>query len=139
MDDFVGVKAALFVGEKLLVFLRDDKPGLRFAGMWDFPGGGREGDETPFECLAREVGEEFGIILRPESVLWQKEYPAMHDPTLRAYFIAARITQEDIDVIKFGSEGQKWALMDTQEFLTRDDVVPHLKGRLSDYLKEVGA
>ena len=135
MNDFVGVKAALLFESKLLVFLRDNKPGLRFAGMWDFPGGGRENEETPFECLAREVDEEFSIKLKPEAVIWQKAFPAMHDPKLIGYLAVARISKEDIDGIKFGSEGQKWTLMDVQEFLDRDDVVPHLKDRLSEYLK----
>ena len=44
---FHGVKAALLFGDKILVYKRDDKPGLRFANLWDMPGGGREGDETP--------------------------------------------------------------------------------------------
>ena len=136
MSNFVGVKVALLFGDKLLVFLRDDKPGLRFAGMWDFPGGGRENNETPFECIVREVDEEFSIKMKPESILWQKAFPAMHDPKLTGYFMVARITQGDIDDIKFGSEGQKWTLMAVEEFLSRDDVVPHLKERLSTYLKE---
>ena len=135
-DDFVGVKAALFLGDKLIVFLRDNKPGLRFANLWDFPGGGREGNETPFETLEREVKEEFGIQLMQDSVIWQKEYPAMHDSSLRAYFMAANISQVQADSIVFGEEGQKWTLMTVREFLSRDDVVPHLKGRLTDYLNE---
>ena len=135
--NFVGVKAALFIENKLLVFLRDNKPDLRFPNMWDFPGGGREASETPFETLEREVKEEFGIQVMKDSIVWQKEYPAMHDPALRAYFMVVKISQEQVGAITFGSEGQKWELMETGEFLSRDDVVPHLKGRLKDYLDRV--
>lgn len=81
MQPFNGVKAALIHDGELVMFLRDNKPGLRFANLWDFPGGGREGEETPAECLIREVQEEFSITLDPTSIIWQREYPAMNDPT----------------------------------------------------------
>ena len=134
MNGFVGVKIALFCDNKLLVCLRDNTLGLRFANLWDFPGGGREKSETPVECAIREVNEEFAIKLVPDSIVWQKEYPAMHDSTLRAYFMVAKISQNEIDNIKFGGEGQRWKLMSIDEFLSRNDAVPHLKQRLQDYL-----
>lgn len=138
LDDFVGVKIALFIGDKLLVYLRDNKPGLRFAGLWDFPGGGREESETPEETVIREVQEEFSIKLKPDLIMWKKEYPAMVEVGRKAYFCAAKLPQKTIDEIKFGDEGQKWSLMDVNEFLSRNDVVPHLKVRLSDYLQLKG-
>ena len=137
MNDFVGAKAALLYENKLLVFLRDNKTTIPFPNMWDFPGGGREGNETPLECLAREMMEEFGITLKPESVIWEKQHPSMHQPGLFGYFFVARITKEDIDTIAFGNEGQHWQLMGIEEFLAHKDAVPHLKNRLSDYLNNI--
>lgn len=134
--DFHGAKAAVMIGEDLLVFLRDNKPGLRFANMWDFPGGGREGNESPFECLQREVEEEFGLQIQSSQVKWQKEYPAMHDPNERAFFFVISLSSETTSHIKFGSEGQRWQLMSVAEFLEREDAVPLLKGRLRDYLEQ---
>jgi len=45
--------------DKVLIARRraDDKQ----AGKWEFPGGKIEGNETPQECLRREMREEFGI------------------------------------------------------------------------------
>jgi hypothetical protein len=52
---FGGTKIALLCGDHAVVYLRDDKPGIPFPGMWDLPGGGREGNEGPIECGIREV------------------------------------------------------------------------------------
>lgn len=134
-EDFVGVKAALLFEDKLLVYLRDDKPGLRFAGLWDFPGGGREGDETPADTLLREIKEEFSIQIDPKAIVWQKQYPAMIEQERKAYFCVVRLTKEDVGKIRFGTEGQRWEFIAADSFLSRDDVVPHLKLRFSDYLK----
>ena len=53
LTDFQGCKIALFCGDKLLVILRDDKENIPWPNMWELPGGGREGDESPFDCAAR--------------------------------------------------------------------------------------
>jgi len=61
---------ALFLGDRLVTLLRDDKPGLAWAGMWDLPGGGREGDEGPLACACRETREEVGIDPTGLAPLW---------------------------------------------------------------------
>ena len=61
--DFTGSKIALICGNKVLTILRDDKDDIPCPNMWELPGGGREGDESPFECVAREVYEEAKIGL----------------------------------------------------------------------------
>jgi len=131
--EFNGAKIALMLDGKLLMHLRDDKPGLFNANMWDFPGGGREGDESPEECAIREVQEEFSISLNPGAIVWKKEYPAQKDPNQKAYFLVAAISQSDAGSIEL-TEGQRWAFLSEEDFFARTDVIDALKGRFQDYL-----
>ena len=49
---------------RLVVYLRDDKPDLPFPNHWDLFGGHLERYETPEQALVREVKEEVGIELK---------------------------------------------------------------------------
>jgi 8-oxo-dGTP diphosphatase len=50
----------IFINKKnqILLFLRDGTPGIPYPNMWDIPGGHVEGNETPEECIVREMKEE---------------------------------------------------------------------------------
>ena len=103
------------------------------ANMWDFPGGGREGDETPEACAIREVKEEFGLDLSKSAIIWQGIYKAQKDPTQNAIFLVAEMNNVDTNNITL-TEGQGWKLFDQETFFAQTDVIDSLKGRFSDYL-----
>lgn len=48
---------------EILLYLRDNKPGIPFPNHWDLIGGHLEEGETPEEALVREVKEELNIDL----------------------------------------------------------------------------
>ncbi|MCE5346690.1 MAG: NUDIX domain-containing protein [Bacteroidales bacterium] len=48
---------------EILLYLRDNKPGIPFPHYWDLIGGHVEEGETPEEALVREVKEEIDIDL----------------------------------------------------------------------------
>ena len=133
--DFTGSKTALFCGDKLLTILRDDKSNIPYPNTWELPGGGREGDESPFECAAREVYEELRIHLTEDCLLWSKVYPSMLFEGKESVFLVGKLTQEQFDSIVFGDEGQGYKLMRIEEFLGSDRVVPQLQDRVRDYLE----
>ena len=133
--EFSGCKIALLCDDRLLTILRDDKASIPYPNMWELPGGGREGEETPFECVQREVFEELGLKLEEADIVWAKAYPGMLDPDKTSIFMVGTITQEDFASIVFGDEGQAYQMMDVSQFLADDKVIPQLQDRLSDYLE----
>lgn len=135
---FNGAKAAFFCGSRILTCLRDDRPGLRWPGHWDLPGGGREGEETAEDCLLRELHEEFGLTLPPDRLEHRLVLPAMDFPGQTAVFFAGRITEAELAAIRFGDEGQGWAAMETAAFLTRPDAVPALQDRVRRVIGHYG-
>ena len=52
--------AFLTNGERVLLYLRDDKPDISYPDFWAPLGGHLEGGETPREALEREIEEEIG-------------------------------------------------------------------------------
>ena len=135
--DFSGAKIVLKCEDRLLTYLRDDKPGIPFPGLWDLPGGGREAGEPPAECAMREACEEFGLRIPVLRIVWSRRYPSPSGG-LDSHFLVAPLLAGEIEQITFGSEGQRWQMMTVDRFLTRKDAVPDLQARLADYIAECG-
>lgn len=53
---------------EVLLYLQDDKPDILYPRMWSLLGGMLEPDETPAECIVREIEEEIGVQLDPATV-----------------------------------------------------------------------
>lgn len=59
------VAAVALVDDQGRVLLARRPAGKAMAGLWEFPGGKVEEDETPEEALLRELVEELGITILP--------------------------------------------------------------------------
>ncbi len=128
-ESFDGAKAALFVADRLLVIRRDDRPDIAFPGALDFPGGGRERDESPEATLAREMREEVGLEMGRADVLWRQRFVGATRPGPVWFFVLHMNAEAEADVV-FGDEGQGWSLMTPQAFLDAPDAIPALQARL---------
>jgi 8-oxo-dGTP pyrophosphatase MutT (NUDIX family) len=65
--------AILHNGQVLLIQHKEHGNGHSY---WLLPGGGREADETPEQCLTREVHEETGLTITVERLLLDDPAPA---------------------------------------------------------------
>ena len=131
--DFSGAKLILLLGRNLVVLRRDHTPGIPWPGMLDFPGGGREADETPELCVLRETREEIGLCLTPADLHWKH---LRHGDGNPSWFFAAKLPAVSVRDIIFGGEGTGWQLMPPARFLDRADAIPHFQRVLSLYLAQ---
>ena len=131
---FHGAKLALIVGDKLAVILRDDKPSIPSPNHWDMPGGGREGCETPLECVLRETHEELNIHVDPAAVVWGKRFPY---PDGDRWFFAAYVDEAVANTIRLGDEGQTWGLKTPEEYAGLPNNIVRFSDRLKMYLSGI--
>ena len=136
--DFNGTKLALLHGADILTYLRDDIPSIGWAGRWDLPGGGREGQETPEACVLRELEEEFGLTFGPERLVLAQEIVSITAPGRQAWVFAGHISEAEIGRIRFGDEGQFWKMMPLAQFLVHPQGIPPLQDRFRAFLGAAG-
>ena len=107
-----------------------------FGGLWEFPGGKREKNETIEACLKREVLEELGVSVRPEKLLCQRSYGnEKREVRLFFYFCA----WENGDPQAIDCQDFCWVSSDMfqqYKFLPGDlEVVEDLRLHWEDYFK----
>jgi 8-oxo-dGTP diphosphatase len=84
----------LIKDDKVLIARR--KQGQSHAGLWEFPGGKIEYNETPQECLERELEEELGLLVRAGRIIAESEDHSDHGSfsilAIKAELISGEIT-----------------------------------------------
>ena len=100
----------LFVNDRdeVLLILRDDIPQIRYPNMWDIPGGTVREDETPEECIIREIEEELGLVLTGLVLFERREF---QDRVEFTFWQRADFDVEEIDL----TEGQRLAWFSEKE------------------------
>jgi mutator protein MutT len=93
----------IFHGGKLLITQRHKDSHL--GGLWEFPGGKLEANETFEQCLVREIREELGIEISSGELFEdiQHDYP---DKSVRLKFFRCRLVFGEPQAI--GCAAFKW-------------------------------
>ena len=126
--EFRGAKLILFLGDDLLILRRDHTEGIPWPGYLDFPGGSREPGESAIDCALRETVEEVGLIIPPEVVSWD----LMQDGL---WYFAAHLPAACVEDVVWGGEGEGWMVMSPEDYITREDAIPHFRTVLRCYLQ----
>lgn len=89
--DAIEVVAALIRDDAGRYLITRRRQGTHLAGLWEFPGGKREADETLEQSLRRELAEELGAVFAVdelfETVRWI--YP---EKAVVLHFFRCRVT-----------------------------------------------
>jgi len=121
----INVAAGIILkGNKVLVAKRpNDK---HQGGLWEFPGGKMEKDESPFQALVRELKEELGIRIKDARPLKDLNYQ-YSDKKVRLFFF----TINSFEGQAKGLEGQQIQWVELQklhllEFPAANQVIVNL-------------
>lgn len=102
---------------QVLLFLRDDKPGIPYPNRWDILGGHIEPGESPAECIAREMREEIGYAVRGPK-LYTAFFSEMDQTQQYIFWERAEFDLKNVTL----HEGQrlKWFTLDELEAMDDD-------------------
>ncbi len=131
-NDYAGAKVLLFLGPDLLILRRDHTPGIPWPGLLDFPGGAREGAETPEACAIRETREETGLVVSESALEFVRLRPSASGMN---WYFAAHLSAAATSDVVFGGEGAGWLVMTPQDYLAAQDAIPPFQQVLAGYLE----
>lgn len=131
--EFSGAKGLVYIGDKIIVYRRDNKTDS-FPLCLDLPGGGSEKGESPFETFKREIKEEFGIEITEKDITYSfRKNSQIHIGT-KTFFIVVKTKFNEKDIV-FGNEGSEWMLMTVEEFMSRPDAIEKQQNRVREYMQ----
>ena len=115
---------------KILLIRRDNKPTIPNPNMWSIPGGQVEKGESFDEALVREIKEEIGITPKNYQLL------GFFETEKQNAIYLLELTNEEIQEIKLGDEGQELKWFKPQE-IADIDAVPIVKDFFQKNAKKI--
>ena len=84
--------AILFLHDKYILQLRDNKPTIAAPSQWSLFGGMKKTSETPLEAISREIYEELSIQPAEFHYLWFTDYLATFESeVIRTWFFCSDV------------------------------------------------
>ena len=84
--------AVIFNQGNILISQRDDSSHL--SGLWEFPGGKREDNETFEECVRREIQEELNVEVAVQDLFEAVEYEYAEKIVLLKFYLCQYVRGE---------------------------------------------
>ncbi|MDD3695230.1 MAG: NUDIX domain-containing protein [Lentisphaeria bacterium] len=109
MTLLVEVCAAVILDQSGLL-LATRAPGKDLSGQWELPGGKLHSQETPAECISRELHEELRLRVEQASLFLSMVHHYPHK-SIRLHFLHCRLSRQD----PMPQEGQKTARFNSAE------------------------
>jgi len=132
----ISSKGLVYLGDELLIYRRGPEAPTHPLFL-DVPGGRTEEGETPFQTFQREVNEEFGLTISPETITWARGYHLENHLGKTAYFLVSHLPDTRLDDVRFGDEGIEYMAMSPLDFVKRVDVYQPFIDRTKEYLNSL--
>ena len=122
---------------RLLLQVRDDIPTIPYPGKVGLFGGHSEGNETPLECVVREIREELTYFIPPTRFKFLATYEGADSEviggTMRADFFVVRDVPSDELAI---TEGRLFIVLPRELSTIDDKLIPTARFALGIFLRE---
>ena len=120
-------KVILFdADDRLLIYLRVNKPHRPYPGLWDLLGGGVEEGESPLDAARREVQEEIGVTVSGLKAVGS--YPSAEGYEFVVFWGRTDIRPEDVVL----TEGEQLTSINLEAY-TAYEFIPALEQALANF------
>tara|TARA_Y100001970_G_scaffold238349_1_gene299505 strand:- start:1815 stop:2228 length:414 start_codon:yes stop_codon:yes gene_type:complete len=129
-EELLIVSALVLVDQDGRVLICERPKGKFMAGYWEFPGGKLEKNETPKNCLIREIKEEIGVNL--ENFCFSPLTFSLNEYDDFNILLLLYICRENVGVIKSNeNQNMKWLfvkdLYDSNLLPADRELIPYIR------------
>lgn len=113
-------------GDRYLMQLRDQKPGIFYPGHWGAFGGAIDAGETPEQALTRELKEELALATSSicHFTTFTIDFSYAGAGKVERYYYETSIVDADLARLRLG-EGREMRVFSPADFLSLPRIVPY--------------